>query len=42
VEEVSFDFGKIKTTYTQQKRADGGGGGQVAGGWDAEANKVYS
>ena len=41
VEEVSFDYGKIKTTYTQQKRADGSGGGQVVGGWDAVANKKY-
>jgi type VI secretion system secreted protein Hcp len=40
VEEVGFNYGKITTTYTQQKRADGSGGGQVAGGWDAVANKV--
>ena len=42
VEEVRFDYGKIKWTYTQQKRADGSGGGNVAGGWDLTANKVYS
>ena len=42
VEEVSFNFGKIKWTYTQQKRADGSGGGNVTGGWDLTANKVYS
>jgi type VI secretion system secreted protein Hcp len=42
VETVTFDFGKIKWTYTQQKRADGTGGGNVAGGWDLTANKVYS
>src|SRR5580692_4501915 len=33
-ESVSFNFGKIKWTYTQQKRADGSGGGNVSGGWD--------
>ena len=39
-ETVSFNFAKIKWTYTQQKRADGSGGGNVAGGWDLMANKV--
>ncbi|MCC7157756.1 MAG: type VI secretion system tube protein Hcp [Bryobacterales bacterium] len=42
VEEVRFDYGKIKWTYTQQKRADGSGGGNVTGGWDLTANKVQS
>ena len=42
VETVSFNFGKVKWTYTQQKRADGSGGGNVTGGWDLTANKVYS
>jgi len=41
-EQVEFNFGKIKWTYTQQKRADGSGGGNVTGGWDLTANKVYS
>jgi type VI secretion system secreted protein Hcp len=39
LEEVSFNYGKIEWTYTQQKRADGSGGGQVAAGWNLEANK---
>ncbi|MEN6373256.1 MAG: type VI secretion system tube protein Hcp [Smithella sp.] len=39
LEEVSIDYGKITWTYIQQKRADGSGGGQVAGGWDLTANK---
>ena len=39
-EHVSFNFGTIKWTYTQQKRADGSGGGNVTGGWDLTANKV--
>jgi type VI secretion system secreted protein Hcp len=39
-EAVSFNYGKIKWTYTQQKRADGSGGGNVTGGWDLTANKV--
>ena len=37
---VTFNFGKIKWTYTQQKRPDGSGGGNVAGGWDLTANKI--
>lgn len=40
VETVTFNFGSIKTTYTQQKRQDGSGGGNVTGGWDREGNKV--
>jgi len=39
---VKFNFAKVKWTYTQQKRADGSGGGNVAGGWDLTANKVYA
>ena len=39
VETVAFNYGKIEWTYTQQKRADGSGGGQIAGGWDLEHNK---
>jgi type VI secretion system secreted protein Hcp len=39
LEEVSFNYGKIEWIYTQQKRADGRGGGNVATGWDLEANK---
>jgi type VI secretion system secreted protein Hcp len=38
LEEVSFNYGKIQWTYTQQKRADGSGGGNVAAGWDLEKN----
>lgn len=41
-ESVSFNYGKIKWTYTQQKRADGSGGGNVTGGWDLTANKVHA
>ena len=39
-EAVSLAYGKIKWIYTQQKRADGSGGGNVTGGWDLIANKV--
>lgn len=38
-EEVSFNYGKISWTYTQQKRADGAGGGNVAAGWSLIENK---
>ncbi len=41
-EHVHFNFAKVKWTYTQPKRADGTGGGNVAGGWDLTANKVYA
>jgi type VI secretion system secreted protein Hcp len=41
-EKISLNFGKVKWTYTQQKRADGSGGGNVAGGGDLTANKVYA
>ncbi|SFN16663.1 type VI secretion system secreted protein Hcp [Formivibrio citricus] len=39
---VSFSYGKIKWTYTQQKRADGAGGGNVSSGWDLTANKTIA
>ncbi len=41
MEEISLNFGKIKIIFTQQKRADGSGGGYVEGGWDVETNKKY-
>ena len=38
-ESLSFNYGKIEWVYTQQKREDGSGGGQVAAGWDLQLNK---
>ena len=38
-ESLTFNYGKIQWTYTQQKRADGSPGGKVPAGWDLEANK---
>lgn len=38
-ESLTFNYGKIEWTYTQQKRADGTPGGKVPGGWDLGANK---
>jgi type VI secretion system secreted protein Hcp len=38
-ETVSFNYGKIKWTYTQQKRKDGSKGGNVVGGWSLIENK---
>ena len=38
LEEVSFNYGKIEWTYTQQKRADGTGSGKMATGWNLEKN----
>ena len=39
-ESVSFNYGSIKWTYTQQKRADGSQGGNTTGGWSLVDNKV--
>jgi len=41
-ESVSFNYGRIKWTYTQQKRTDGSGGGNVTGGWDLTKNKAWA
>ena len=41
-EEISFNFARIKTTYTQQNRTDGQAGGNIVGGWDRTANKVFA
>jgi len=40
VESVSFNYGKIEWTYTQQKRADGSGGGKTNGSWNLVTNAV--
>lgn len=42
IEIVQLNYGRIKTTYTQQKRSDGAAGGNVTGGWDRIGNKKYS
>lgn len=39
---VRLNYARIKMTYIQQKRSDGAGGGQIVGGWDGVANKVYA
>jgi type VI secretion system secreted protein Hcp len=41
-EAVGFNYGKIKWTYSQQKRADGSQAGNTTGGWDLTANKVHA
>jgi type VI secretion system secreted protein Hcp len=38
-ESLSFNYGKVEWTYTQQKRADGSAGGQIPAGWDLQVNK---
>ncbi|NQE45516.1 hypothetical protein C5S31_05790 [ANME-1 cluster archaeon GoMg2] len=38
LEEVTFKYNRIEWTYTQQKREDGSGGGNVAACWDLERN----
>jgi type VI secretion system secreted protein Hcp len=37
-ESVSFNYGKIEWTYTQQKREDGSGGGKTTGSWNLQTN----
>jgi type VI secretion system secreted protein Hcp len=39
MEQFSINYGKMEMTYTQQKRADGSGGGNVAAAWDLQTNK---
>ena len=39
-ESVSFNYGKIEWVYTQQKRADGGGGGNTTGSWNLQTGKA--
>lgn len=38
MEEVSFNYGKIELTYTQQQLTGGGGGGKIATGWNLVTN----
>ncbi|KPB32396.1 putative type VI secretion system effector [Pseudomonas syringae pv. pisi] len=42
IEIVQLNYGRIKATYTLQKRSDGAAGGNVTGGWDRIGNKIYS
>ena len=42
IEHFTLNYAKIKTAYTQQKRSDGQGGGQIAGGWNRTTNKRYA
>lgn len=41
LEYIQINYGRIKTTYTLQKRANGGAGGNISGGWDRIRNKVH-
>ena len=40
IETVAFNCAVMKWKYTQQKRTDGGGGGQVTGGYSLIENKA--
>ncbi|MFH7479412.1 Hcp1 family type VI secretion system effector, partial [Pseudomonas syringae pv. tagetis] len=42
IEILQLKYGRIKATYTLQKRSDGAAGGNVTGGWDRIGNKIYS
>jgi len=37
-ESVTFNYGMIEWTYTQQKQADGSGGGKTTGSWNLQTN----
>jgi type VI secretion system secreted protein Hcp len=39
LEEITFNFHKVDWTYSQQKRPDGSGGGNVGASWDLMSNK---
>jgi type VI secretion system Hcp family effector len=41
-EQIELNYGRLRVTYTQQKRKDGAGGGSITGGWDRIGNKVFS
>ena len=38
VESITFNYGKITTTYTKQARRGGGGAGEVPAGWNLQKN----
>lgn len=38
---IQLNYGRIRSTYTMQKRNDGSGAGSVTGGWDRIGNKEY-
>jgi len=42
LEKIRLNFGRIKTTYTHQNRANGLAGGSITGGWDQIARKIYA
>lgn len=41
LEHIQINYGRIRTIYTLQKRAHGGAGGNITGGWDRIGNKVH-
>ncbi|WP_426143380.1 Hcp family type VI secretion system effector [Pseudomonas sp. DWP3-1-2] len=42
LEIIHLNYGRIKTAYTHQSRADGQAGGNICGGWDRIACKPYA
>jgi type VI secretion system Hcp family effector len=42
IEILQLNYGRIKATYTLQKRSDGLAGGNVTGGWDRIGNKKHA
>jgi len=40
--QVTFNYGKIKWTYSHQRRSDGSSAGNIAAGWDLTTNKAVA
>ncbi|EPN52668.1 hypothetical protein A244_17054 [Pseudomonas syringae pv. actinidiae ICMP 18807] len=39
---IALNYGRIQLIYSKQSRKTGQSAGQIAGGWDAISNKIYS
>lgn len=39
---IALNYGRIQLVYSKQSRKSGQSAGQIAGGWDAISNKIYS
>lgn len=39
---IALNYGRIQLIYSKQSRKTGQSAGQIAGGWDAISNKIFS
>ncbi|MBA1245062.1 Hcp family type VI secretion system effector [Pseudomonas japonica] len=42
LEEISFNYARIKKTYARQSREDGEAAGNISGGWDRTRNQPFA